>query len=82
MKTSPDVIEAAVPADGDQVLPSATLGGDNKRSIEQIALLLFIVVPFVALVAAVVSAVAIRRRDFVDHQALPSESEEPLTVAV
>ncbi|MFD7494676.1 acyl-CoA desaturase [Streptomyces sp. NPDC059832] len=54
MNTSPAAIDDAQPpaADG-QTLPSATLGGDNKRSIEQIALLLFIVVPFVALVAAV-----------------------------
>ncbi|GAA1914626.1 fatty acid desaturase [Streptomyces sodiiphilus] len=34
-------------------LPSATLGGDRQRSVEQIALLLFIIVPFVALLAAV-----------------------------
>jgi len=32
---------------------SATLGGENKRSIEQITLLAFIVLPFVALVAAI-----------------------------
>ncbi|MDT0459944.1 fatty acid desaturase [Streptomyces sp. DSM 41527] len=32
---------------------SATLGGEQRRSIEQITLLLFITVPFVALVAAV-----------------------------
>ncbi|NEE59118.1 acyl-CoA desaturase, partial [Streptomyces sp. SID8455] len=34
-------------------LPPGTLGGDKKRSIEQLALLAFIVVPFVALLAAV-----------------------------
>lgn len=33
--------------------PSATLGGEQKRSLEQLALLLFITVPFLALVAAV-----------------------------
>ncbi|OWA14690.1 acyl-CoA desaturase [Streptomyces sp. CS227] len=33
--------------------PSATLGGDRKGTVEQLALLLFIVVPFVALLAAV-----------------------------
>lgn len=32
---------------------SATLGGENKRSIEQITLLAFIVLPFVALVGAI-----------------------------
>ncbi|GAA3721473.1 acyl-CoA desaturase [Streptomyces tremellae] len=56
MTTSPDVIEDAsprpAPSDG-APLPAATLGGEQKRSIEQIALLLFIFVPFVALVAAV-----------------------------
>ncbi|MFI0788509.1 acyl-CoA desaturase [Streptomyces lydicus] len=34
-------------------MPSATLGGEQRRSLEQITLLLFITVPFVALVAAV-----------------------------
>ncbi|KIF74816.1 stearoyl-CoA 9-desaturase [Streptomyces sp. 150FB] len=65
MTTSPDLIEDSTPyppSSGDShsdgaplspVLPSATLGGDNKRSIEQLALLLFIALPFVALVAAV-----------------------------
>lgn len=33
--------------------PSATLGGERKRSIEQIALLVFIIVPFLAVLAAV-----------------------------
>ncbi|MGP4112217.1 acyl-CoA desaturase [Streptomyces sp. 4N509B] len=36
--------------------PSATLGGEERRSLEQITLLLFIVVPFVALIAAVPAA--------------------------
>lgn len=52
MTTSPDLIEGAS-APSDSSAPSATLGGENKRSIEQIALLLFITVPFVALLAAV-----------------------------
>ncbi|MFJ9028923.1 acyl-CoA desaturase [Streptomyces sp. NPDC102274] len=62
MPTPPDVIDdpstpptsstTASGADGTP-LPSATLGGDSKGSIEQIALLLFILVPFVALLAAV-----------------------------
>lgn len=52
MTTSPDLIEGAA-APSDTSAPSATLGGENKRSIEQIALLLFITVPFVALLAAV-----------------------------
>lgn len=34
-------------------LPSATLGGERKRSLEQITLLLFIIVPFLAVLAAV-----------------------------
>ncbi|MFH8474776.1 acyl-CoA desaturase [Streptomyces sp. NPDC018000] len=54
MNTSPAVIDDTQPSAADgQALPSATHGGNSKRSIEQIALLLFIVVPFVALVAAV-----------------------------
>ncbi|MGF1340600.1 acyl-CoA desaturase [Streptomyces flavovirens] len=54
MTTSPDVLDDGTPSAGPaSAPPSATLGGDNKRSIEQIALLLFIVVPFAALVAAV-----------------------------
>lgn len=54
MNTTPDVIDdARTPAADGPDLPSATLGADKKRPIEQIALLLFIVVPFVALVAAV-----------------------------
>jgi stearoyl-CoA desaturase (delta-9 desaturase) len=61
MSTRPDVIEdptsAQPPSDGappsSSPLPSATLGGDSKGSIEQIALLLFIALPFAALLAAV-----------------------------
>lgn len=41
------------PADGSTPVPSATLGGEQRRSLEQITLLLFIGVPFVALIAAV-----------------------------
>ena len=52
MTTSSDVIEDAPKATGDTSV-SATLGGEQKRSIEQITLLLFITVPFLALVAAV-----------------------------
>lgn len=52
MTTSPDLIEGgSAPSDPSE--PSATLGGESKRSIEQIALLLFITVPFVAVLAAV-----------------------------
>ncbi|MFK0255899.1 acyl-CoA desaturase [Streptomyces sp. NPDC090445] len=43
---------AASPPSGPP-LPSATRGGEHKRSVEQIALLLFITVPFLALLAAV-----------------------------
>ncbi|MCY0942262.1 MULTISPECIES: acyl-CoA desaturase [Streptomyces] len=52
MTISPDLIEDA-PASSDTSSPSATLGGENKRSVEQIALLLFITVPFLALLAVV-----------------------------
>lgn len=56
MTTSPQVTSAPeapeAPA-GATALPSATLGGDSKGSIEQITLGLFITVPFVALLAAV-----------------------------
>jgi len=52
MTTSPEVSSPEALASA-EALPSATLGGDNKRSIEQITLLLFITVPFLALVAAV-----------------------------
>lgn len=54
MTSSSDVIEDAPKAPGQATdAASATLGGEKKRSIEQIALLLFITVPFVALLAAV-----------------------------
>lgn len=57
MTTSPDLIEDAsapsAPSAHPGDAPSATLGGENKRSIEQIALLLFITVPFLAVLAAV-----------------------------
>ncbi|MET9219874.1 acyl-CoA desaturase [Streptomyces sp. NPDC003300] len=41
------------PSGQEDALNSATRGGESKRSIEQIALLLFISIPFVALVAAI-----------------------------
>ncbi|MBB0246558.1 acyl-CoA desaturase [Streptomyces alkaliphilus] len=54
MTTSPDLLpppRAEAPdAEG---TPTGTLGGEERRSIEQITLLLFIVVPFLALLAAV-----------------------------
>ncbi|MFE6197960.1 acyl-CoA desaturase [Streptomyces sp. NPDC057838] len=56
MTSSSDVIEDAPRAPGqpiDAAAASATLGGEKKRSIEQIALLIFIIVPFLALLAAV-----------------------------
>ncbi|CAM5393786.1 Phosphoenolpyruvate carboxylase [Streptomyces cyaneofuscatus] len=57
MPSTPDVIDepgpSATATTTISALPPATLGGDKKRSIEQFALLAFIVVPFVALVAAV-----------------------------
>ncbi|MGQ4375990.1 acyl-CoA desaturase [Streptomyces sp. SAS_267] len=54
MTTSSDVIDDAPRADNDDTsLPAATLGGEKKGSLEQITLLLFIAVPFVALLAAV-----------------------------
>lgn len=54
MTTSSDVIDDAPQAGGDGTpLPAATLGGEKKGSLEQITLLLFIAVPFVALLAAV-----------------------------
>lgn len=52
MTTSSDVIDDA-PKATDTSLASATLGGEQKRSVEQITLLLFITVPFLALLAAV-----------------------------
>ncbi|RSO06516.1 acyl-CoA desaturase, partial [Streptomyces sp. WAC 06725] len=54
MTTSSDVIDDAPEANNDDTaLRSATLGGEQKRSIEQITLLLFITVPFLAVLAAV-----------------------------
>ncbi|MER5528914.1 fatty acid desaturase [Streptomyces sp. NPDC002677] len=50
--SSSDVIEDPRKA-ADGSLQSATLGGERKGSLEQITLLLFIVVPFLALLAAV-----------------------------
>lgn len=52
MTSHSDVIDEARKAT-DTSPPLATLGGEKKRSIEQITLLLFITVPFLALVAAV-----------------------------
>ncbi|MEU8436391.1 fatty acid desaturase [Streptomyces sp. NPDC029216] len=52
MTIGPDLIEGASASSGTSV-PSATRGGEQKRSVEQVALLLFITVPFVALLAAV-----------------------------
>ncbi|PKT68895.1 acyl-CoA desaturase, partial [Streptomyces populi] len=46
MTTSSDVIDDAPrAADDDAPLPSATLGGEKKGSLEQLTLLLFIAVP-------------------------------------
>ncbi|MDT0346974.1 acyl-CoA desaturase [Streptomyces litchfieldiae] len=54
MSTSPDLVPSPRAADpAGAPLPSATLGGERRRSVEQIALLLFITVPFLALLAAV-----------------------------
>jgi len=60
MTTSSDVIGDAPNApdpkatkSADTPLPSATLGGEQKHSVEQVTLLLFITVPFLALIAAV-----------------------------
>lgn len=56
MTTSPEVTsapEAPETPDGATALPFATLGGDSKGSTEQVALALFITVPFLALLAAV-----------------------------
>lgn len=54
MTTSSDVIDDAPRANDDGTpLPAATLGGEKKGSLEQITLLLFITVPFLALLAAV-----------------------------
>lgn len=53
MTMSPELMSAPEAQDDAAALPSATLGGDSKGSVEQIALASFIVVPFVALLAAV-----------------------------
>src|SRR4051812_38475228 len=55
MTIGPDLIEdaAASSARSSEAAPSATRGAEQKRSVEQIALLLFIALPFVALLAAV-----------------------------
>ncbi|MFD5396851.1 acyl-CoA desaturase [Streptomyces sp. NPDC127097] len=60
MTAGPEAVEdppipadSAVGAAAGAPVPSATLGGEQRRSVEQISLLLFITVPFVALVAAV-----------------------------
>ncbi|GAA1567666.1 MULTISPECIES: acyl-CoA desaturase [Streptomyces] len=53
MTTSPDLVEGASAPSCSVPSESATLGGESKRSAEQVALLLFIVVPFAALLAAV-----------------------------
>lgn len=56
MTAGPEAVEdPPIPADSavGAPVPSATLGGEQRRSVEQISLLLFITVPFVALVAAV-----------------------------
>lgn len=52
MTIGPDLIDDAQTPTG-PVVPRATLGGDSKGSVEQFGLLLFIIVPFLALVAAV-----------------------------
>ncbi|MCF6522239.1 fatty acid desaturase [Streptomyces sp. JJ36] len=56
MTTGPDVLEESTStrkASAPTPVPSATLGGEQRRSVEQITLLLFITVPFLALIAAV-----------------------------
>jgi stearoyl-CoA desaturase (delta-9 desaturase) len=57
MTTQTDVItqsqEPEPSGQGEPPAPLGTLGGESKRSIEQIALLLFICIPFLALAAAV-----------------------------
>lgn len=58
MTAGPEAVEdPPIPADSAvgpaAGTPSATLGGEQRRSLEQITLLLFITVLFVALVAAV-----------------------------
>ncbi|WP_327355526.1 acyl-CoA desaturase [Streptomyces sp. NBC_01304] len=56
MTTSSDLLDQEDPASQTGATPppsSATRGGDQKRSLEQITLLFFIVVPFLAVLAAV-----------------------------
>lgn len=53
MTTRSDVIADAPKTPDGSTPPSATLGGEQKRSLEQITLVLFITVPFLALLAAV-----------------------------
>jgi stearoyl-CoA desaturase (delta-9 desaturase) len=53
MPTSSDVIDDASQSNNDPSLQAATLGGEKKGSLEQITLLVFIAVPFLALLAAV-----------------------------
>ncbi|MET7640321.1 fatty acid desaturase [Streptomyces sp. NPDC005438] len=56
MTTGPDLLadtETAKSEPDATPTDSATLGGEQRGSVEQIALLLFIVVPFLALIAAV-----------------------------
>ncbi|MET7907026.1 acyl-CoA desaturase [Streptomyces avermitilis] len=53
MTPGSDVIDDVPKANNDSMTASATLGGERKRSLEQITLLLFIIVPFLALLAAV-----------------------------
>lgn len=53
MTTGSNVIEDPSKAPDGSPAPLATLGGEQKRSIEQITLLIFIIVPFLAVLAAV-----------------------------
>ncbi|MCE7081386.1 fatty acid desaturase [Streptomyces sp. ST2-7A] len=53
MTTSPDLVPPPSAEASDAGNSFGTLGGEERRSIEQITLLLFIVVPFLALLAAV-----------------------------
>lgn len=53
MTTGSNVIQDPSKTPDGATTSSATLGGEQKRSIEQITLLLFIVVPFLAVLAAV-----------------------------
>ncbi|AJC57902.1 MULTISPECIES: fatty acid desaturase [Streptomyces] len=53
VEESPMPLDTPAGSSAASALPSATLGGEQRRSLEQITLLLFITVPFLALVAAV-----------------------------